>query len=214
VKAFLTPGLALAALALAGAPVSAFGHLPKEWPPPCAEPCPPPPPPPIVWEERTVTTFRPETHTRDVEAVVSELTHREVKIPTTRLVLETVYKDHKEVRTFFELVPRPCVKTVTSYRMVPCTTVDPCTGCPKTTYHPEPYVQELPAVAYDSVPVKKEVIVTRACLKQVEKPFEIVRLVPEVKQVKKVFQQEYTVMVPHTIVIKVPVCPACPTPCR
>jgi hypothetical protein len=212
-KALLKEGLALAALALATLPVFAFGHLPKVCPAPCPEVCPPPPPPPIVWEERTITTYKPEVKTRKVETVVTELATREVKTPTVRTVWETVYNDTKEVRTVIELVPRPSVKKVMSYKMVPCTTVDPCTGCPKTTYHPEPYEQEIPCTVYDSVPVKKEVLVTRGCLKPVKKVFDVVQLVPELKPVKKVYQVESTVMVPQVFVIKVPVCVPCPAAC-
>jgi hypothetical protein len=95
-------------------------------------------------------------------------------LPRFQLRDETVGAFHgtvvdylEERRTVTELVLKPHTvdQQVTCYEPQPCTTIDPCTGCPKTEYKPAPVTKTVQITVYDAVPTPREVVVRVPYLK-------------------------------------------------
>jgi hypothetical protein len=208
-RAILAVGLAAAALGLAATPAFAFGHHKADCAP--GDCC--PPQMTVTFVEQTVTDYKLEWKTRDVEVINEVTDYKEVTKTFTRIEQELAFVDRKDIRPSLKLVPKLGVKELTTYKMVPTTCVDPCTGCSKTTFHPEACTEKVPATRYELAHVPEQIVVTTAYLRPVERTYEYTESVPEVKKVKLVRQELYCEKVPYQRIVRVPVyTPCCGAP--
>jgi hypothetical protein len=207
-RLLLVAGLAASALSLAAGPALGFGHRHKD----CAteESC--APQMTVTWVEQTVTEYKTEWKTRDIECVENVTTYRLVPKTFKRIEMELAFIDRKDYRPQIELVPKTGVKELTTYKMVatPCT--DPCTGACKNVYHPEVCTEKVPATSYFINTVPQPIVETTAYIKPVERTYTYTESIPETKPVKLIRQELYCEQVPYQRVIKVPVYTPCNPP--
>jgi hypothetical protein len=207
-RAFLAVALAASALALPASTAFAFGHQKADCAPSdcCA------PQMTVTFVEETVTDYKLEWKTRDVEVITEITAYKEVTKTFKRIEQELAFVDRKDIRPSLELVPKLGVKELTTHKMVPTTCVDPCTGCSKTTFHPEACTEQVPATRYELAHRPEQIVVTTAYLRPVERTYQYTESVPEVKKVKLVRQELYCERVPYKRIVRVPVFTPCAPP--
>jgi hypothetical protein len=97
------------------------------------------------------------------------------KIPFVGVGIE--YREEKQPITYLVTKVRTELRQVQSMSVVPETTVDPCTGCPCTTYKEVPICQSVPVEVVDVVPETKLGVIKVPVLKCVNKVAVVKRVV-------------------------------------
>src|SRR5207302_490647 len=117
-------------LLAATGPAGAFGHH-KASCDNCAQTC--APKTTIAWVEQTVTDYKTEWQTKDIEVEIDQPFFREEVKTYKRFEDVLAFTDRKDIRPVIKLIPRSSMKDITTYKMEPCTTTD-CHGQCHTTY--------------------------------------------------------------------------------
>jgi hypothetical protein len=181
-------------------------------PPPCDKPaCPPAPapcpPPPIVWEEKTITMYRPELKAHDVKDQVDQLYLHPESCKEKYEVPELVPVPQTKKVCIPKLVPHEIVREVCCIRTIAEKVIDPCTGCAKTVLKTVPDVKKVVQTVFDIETVEQEVPITMYCLKTEVKEREVAHLIGEIKPMDIVRRSYSLELVPFQVKVKVPVCP-------
>jgi hypothetical protein len=123
-------------------------------PGPCDAGCCEPPPPKVLWMEK--------------QYPVTTLVGREVITKKKHPTLEVAYREEK--RTLIDMVikQREVEKVVPCPILVPCTEIDPHTGCPVTIYKTVMTHKVVKDTVFETVPEKKVVTVKVPYLKHSE----------------------------------------------
>lgn len=126
------------------------------------------------------------------------------KVPFVGLEIE--YKEEKRSVTFMMPKPRKEIRHVTSVSRVPETTVDPCTGCPCTTYKEVPICRDIEVEVVDLVPTTREYVVQVPVLKPANKLAVVRRLVVDEVTVPAVAKTYHAVESEANITAPIPAC--------
>jgi hypothetical protein len=196
----------LVMLAAAGS-AHAFGHLTASCDAPCNGLC--TPRMSVTWVEQTITDYKTEWEKKPIEVWVEQPVTKVVPKTYKRTEYELAYIDRKDVRTVIATVPRAAMKEITTYKMEPCTTTDPCTGQCHTTYSVKTCIENIPVTAYQCIERKEPVTVTTAYMKPVEKTYTVLDTVIEYKKVKLIKEELCPKQVPFQRTIQVPVYVPC-----
>ncbi len=105
----------------------------------------------VVWIDQPVTCQKMEWRSKDVVCEVMKPVYREEVRTLTRDVVVPEWKDEMREFTTCTLKPRQEVREVSRVVLVPCTVVDPCTGCPYTSCKPYMVVDKVCSTVYDRV---------------------------------------------------------------
>jgi len=192
----------------------------QAWEPrPCDKaPCPsvaaPCPPPPIVWEEKTITMYRPELKAHDVKDKVDQLYLHPEPCKQKYEVPELVPVPQTKKVCIPKLVPHEVVREVCCTRTVAETIKDPCTGCAKTVIKIVPDVKKIVQTVYDIEAIEQEVPIVKYCLKTVEKERDVAHLIGEIKPMEIIRRSYSLELVPFEVKVRVQVCLETPAPCK
>jgi hypothetical protein len=163
-------------------------------------------PPTVVGDgccEHTVTCYRPEWRERDEVTMVEKLCLRAEVTPQKYTVQVQVVPPPFVTKT--REVERDQVCT----RMVPVTCTDPCTGCTRTEYKPETFVQKVKTTVIELCPNDAP-----CTTKTEERTKTCTNVYIDCKQVPVVHKVRYCEMVPYQTTVKAPACPpACAPAC-
>lgn len=124
--------------------------------------------------------------------------------------LEVTYVEERHTVTEMKTVPRIVEQQVCTTKMVPETTVDPCTGKPCTVYTKVPEIKTVKITVYDVVPVQREVIVRMPCIKPVDVEVEVRKLCVDETEEAAILKRWNLNITPNEIKVMLP---ACPLPC-
>ena len=172
------------------------------------------PPPPVVWEERTITMYRPELKPHDVKDTVDQLYLHPEPCKQKYEVPELVKVPEIKKVCIPKLVPHQMVREVCCTRTIAETVHDPCTGCAKTVIKTVPDVKKVVQTVYDIETVEQEVPVVRYVLKVEEKERMVGHLIGEIKPMEIIRRSYSLELVPFQMKVKVPVCVEAPAPCK
>jgi hypothetical protein len=176
-----------------------------------AAPC---PPPPVVWEERTITMYRPELKPHDVKDTVDQLYLHPEPCKQKYEVPELVKVPEIKKVCIPKLVPHQIVREVCCTRTIAETIHDPCTGCAKTVIKTVPDVKKVVQTVYDIETVEQEVPVVRYVLKVEEKERMVGHLIGEIKPMEIIRRSYSLELVPFQMKVRVPVCVEALAPCK
>ncbi len=196
-KRFVTRLTCLALLALAGA-AQAQGPF---CPPGCR----------VVWVDQPVTCQKMEWRSKDVSYEVMKPVYREEVRTVTRDVIVPEWKDETRDVTTCTLKPRQEVREVARMVCVPCTVVDPCTGCAYMSCKPHMVVEKVCSTVYDRVLETTKIPVKVCNYKTEKRAFKETLVHCDWKKETTTRKEYYCVPVLVTMTRKVPVLvPDCP----
>jgi len=141
-----------------------------------------------------------------------ELNLREVTTKVPVMTLEVEYKDEKQCVTVMVPKPREIERQVTSLTWLPCTTIDPHTGCPCTTYKEVPICRTEKYTVYETVPETKEYTVKVPVLKPKETSVSIQYFTADWSSKAVGYTKFDMAVIPQEIKLPGPCCPALPPP--
>ncbi len=206
-RAALIVAIVLAAIGTAHAdePNRLPDAVPNVLPAPCHEPCGPP-------CEKTIRMRNIALVEKQNACTLPELRLREYEVGRDkRRTLEITYNETRQWCTELVLKPREIEQEVCCTEVKPVTTIDPCTGCPCTTYQPVQVTKRVKITVYDAVPEQKEYIVRTPCLKPVEEDVIIRKLAVDAVTIPAIGKRLEAI--PTDCVLKVPVTVPPPMPC-
>jgi hypothetical protein len=195
------------------AEIQAWGPRPCDKPacPAATTPC---PPPPIVWEEKTITMYRPELKAHDVKDTVDQIYLHPEACKEKYEVPELVPVPQTKKVCIPKLVPRQVIREICCTKTVTETVTDPCTGCAKTVIKTVPDMKKVVHTVYDIETVEQEVPIVKYCLKTEVKERNVNHLIGEVKPMD-IIRRSYSLdLVPFQVKVKVPVCVETAAPCK
>jgi hypothetical protein len=165
----------------------------------------------VVWVEQQVTCQKLEWRSKDVTCEVMKPVYREEERTVFRDVIMPEWKDETRDVTTCTLKPRQEVREVARLVNVPCTVVDPCTGCAYTSCKPQMVVEKVCSTVYDQVTETMKVPVKVCHYKTETRKFKETLIHTEWKKVTTTHKEYYCVPVLVTTTQKVPVIvPDCP----
>jgi len=149
-KQLLVSILAVLAVALAANTTTAGGYWTMHpWMPPYY----------VHYEPQKAIAWRPETHFREVEAIVQEPTYKTVTKQYMLTVMVEDFRNEEHTGTFYKYVPRTFEIDVQRVRLVPTKVASPCGHCILTIGVPELYTQRQQHIAMDRVAKQRKWIV-------------------------------------------------------
>ncbi len=165
----------------------------------------------VAWVDQAVTCCRMEWRTRDVPCEVMKPVYREETRTVQREVTVPEWRDETREVVTHSYKPREVVREVCRYVLVPCTAVDPCTGCAVTTCKPQVVVDKVKCTVYDCVPEVTKVPVKVCHYRREMRDFKETLIHCDWKKETVVRKEAYCVPVTYTTTMKVPVLvPCCP----
>jgi hypothetical protein len=131
--------------------------------------CPPPCPPVVLtWVDQPVTCVTSQWRVKQVPCEVMRPVWRVESRVVTCDVPVPEWKDSVQTVCGYRYQPRQVVRDQVRFVLVPCTSVDPCTGCAYTTCKPQPVCEKVSCTVWDCVPELKQVP-CKVCVYKTEK---------------------------------------------
>ena len=163
----------------------------------------------VSYQPCVVTTYRPEWREEKVNVTVDHWTSRIVVDKVNVKSWVPRWEDEKQVHVSYRYDPKVVQQDVVRCNWIAVCFLDPCTGCPYTTWQPKTYVERINVTVHEAVPVQTVVPVKVCRWALQDQVVDCQRVVWDNNPQQVVSVRRYCVMVPHQTTVAVPVCTPC-----